>query len=102
MDNNENEENFEGEVVTLEYPFEWTKGETISEIKLPRPKAFHVRGINFKKIEDQDADEILKFVQRLSGHPPKFVDKIDIMDIQKIATVVSGFLDSGPETGQTP
>lgn len=94
-----NDENIEGETITLEYPFEWAE-ENISEIFIPRPKAFHIRGLNFKKIEGGDGDEVLKLIQKLTGHPPKFVDKIDIADFQKMGEVIAGFFPESPQTGK--
>ena len=91
------------QVIELTYPFEWdNQDEKITEIEIPRPKAKHIRGMNFKKIESGDADEVLKLIQKLTGHPPKLIDRLDIIDIQKIGDVISSFLDSGPAIGQTP
>ena len=87
-------------IVTLEYPFTWREGEEITEIDLPRPKAMHIRGLNFKKIENGDADEILKLIQKLTGQPPKWVDKIDLADIIQLADKIQDFLPNGPQAGK--
>lgn len=83
--------------VKLEYPFEWAEGETISEVEIPRPKAFHMRGINVKRLESE-TDEMFKLLQKLLGQPPKFLDRMDFVDVQKIMEVVEGFLQNGPSS----
>lgn len=87
--------------VTLDFPFDWTEGETISEIEIPRPKAIHMRGLNVKRLESE-TDEMFKLIQKLIGQPPKFLDKMDFSDILKIKTVVEDFLQPGaPSAGET-
>ena len=87
--------------VTLDFPFEWTEGETISEIEIPRPKAHHMRGLNVKRLET-DTDEMFKLLQKLIGQPPKFLDRIDFQDITKMMKVVEGFLQPGPSLDSEP
>lgn len=86
-------------VVKLDHPFTWAD-EQVTEISVPRPKAFHMRGINIKRLESE-TDEMFKLVQKLLGQPPKYLDQFDFVDVQKIMEVVSGFLDNGPTTGNT-
>lgn len=90
----------ESVTVTLDFPFDWTEGEKITQVEIPRPKAFHMRGLNVKRLESE-TDEMFKLVQKLLGQPPKFLDKMDFADVQKIMEVVSGFLPSGPKDGKT-
>lgn len=85
----------ESVTVTLDFPFEWDGDRKVETIEIPRPKAFHMRGLNVKKLET-DTDEMFKLLQKLIGEPPRFLDKIDFADITKMMGVVEGFLSSGP------
>ena len=88
-------------IVTLQHPFKWADDQgDVTEITVFRPKVFHMRGIDFKKL-DGNMDEMLKLVHKLTGHPPKFLDKIDFTDLEKIIEVITGFLDSGQKSGSS-
>lgn len=88
--------------VKLDFPFEWTEGEQVTEVEIPRPRAFHMRGLDAKKLES-DIDEQFKLLQKLLGQPAKFLDKMAFSDAQKLMEAVQSFLPSGaPATGQTP
>lgn len=89
------------EIVKLQFPFQWEPDvPEITEIEIPRPKVQHVRGINLTQLEN-DSDELLKLVQKLTNKSPRFLDKIDMIDMMKIIEVVRGFLQSSPPTGGT-
>ena len=88
----------ESVTVKLDFPFDWTEGETITEIEIPRPKASHMRGLNVKRLESE-TDEMFKLIQKLIVQPPKFLDKIDFSDFTKIMKVVEDFLQPGAELG---
>jgi len=90
--------------VALEFPFKWGKGDdadTITSVKVPRIKAFHMRGINGKALENGNMDEVLKLIQKLLGESVTFINAIDMADIQVIGGVLSDFLPDGPATGGT-
>lgn len=89
--------NTETKTIKLKHPFEWGD-ETISEIELPRPKAGHMRGLNVKRLQEE-TDEMFKLVQKLLNQPPKFLDRMDFVDVQTIMEAVGDFLPSGPATG---
>lgn len=91
----------QGTKVQLKHPFKFGETREITEILIPRPKAKHIRGINFNKLGSGDADEILKLIQRLTGESTKFVDMIDLEDVLTIGEVVEDFLPNTPATGTT-
>lgn len=87
--------------VTLDFPFEWTEGNIVSEIEIPRPKAHHMRGLNVKRLESE-TDEMFKLLQKLIGQPPKFIDRLDFQDFTKIMKVVEDFLQPGDSSDSEP
>lgn len=87
--------------VELSHPIQWGENKVYEKFTITRPKAKHMRGVNFKKIEEQDGSEILKLIEKLSGEPPSVVDRLDLTDVMKIAEVIQVFLPSGPETGKS-
>lgn len=87
--------------IELKHPFDFGENRHISKFTIQRPKAIHMRGVNFQKIEDKEGDEILKLIHKLSGEPPRVVDRLDLSDVMAIMEVVQAFLPSGPESGPT-
>lgn len=84
----------------LEAPFKYGD-ETITEVEIPRVRAVHMRGINGKKVESGDMDELLKLVQKLLFKPTKYIDSLDMVDVMTIGEVVGYFLSNGPKAGGT-
>jgi len=86
-------------IIPLDYPFQYGD-EQITDIQIPRIKAHHMRGINGKKLDDGDIEEMLKLIQALVGKGRKYIDNIDMVDIQTIGAVLQDFFPNGPTTGK--
>lgn len=82
-----------GRTVTLQDPFEWA-GEQVTEIEVPRPMVFHMRGLNTKRLSEE-TDEMFKLLQKLLGVIPKYMDKLSFADSMELLGVVNDFLPSG-------
>lgn len=72
--------------------------ETISVIKIRRPKAK-----DFRSITDMTKpfSSMLDFAASLADLPPAAIDMVDVDDVPEIVSVVSGFLEKFPVIGKT-
>lgn len=86
-----------GRIVQLQDPFKYGD-DTITEIEVPKPMVYHMRGLNVKKLQE-DTEEMARFLQKLLTQPPKFVDKISFADFQELMDVANDFLQPGQPTG---
>ncbi len=46
------------------------------------------------------AEDLLTMISRLTGQPNQVVNKLSVSDFQEVAAMVSGFMDSSPDSDQ--
>lgn len=83
--------------LSLEEPYLFGS-ETISEIKIRRPK-----GKDYKKMPaglEDNPGVLLDWAAHLSGHPEVVFDEMDCVDVNRVLEVVGGFFDTGQKTGE--
>ena len=85
--------------VTLSEPIQWGS-ETIKELKIPTPKAKHIRGL--KMSDGMSSDEMLTLLSRLTNMTDGQIDELSITDVLTVSEVLSDFLEDTPKTGNTP
>lgn len=85
--------------VKLFMPIQYGKEELITEIRLIRPKAKHLKNIRLK---DMGFGDIMNLLSKLSGHAPSVLDELDMVDFNQLGGVIEGFLDNSGTSGKTP
>lgn len=80
--------------ILLETPVQWGS-DLVSELRVRRP-----RGKDMRAMRDQSADGALKFAGRLTEHPDKFIDELDVSDVARLLDVVTGFLPESLRAGE--
>ena len=73
--------------------------ETINQITLQKPKAKHLKGLNLQNLK---FDDFLVIISNLSDMPTSQVEEMGLEDTFDLVDVVTGFLDNGQGTGNTP
>lgn len=86
-------------IVLLKYPIEWGT-ETISEVKLRRPKGKDIKGMTLSG-SGVGLDELVRLSGKLGAIEPAVLDKMDAVDVMEVVGAVANFFDSGPEIGKT-
>lgn len=71
--------------------------ETITELKITRPKGKHLRSMPM----DPNVGDFLDLAGKLTGYPPSVMDELDAEDVTQVAEAVEAFLDGGQKTGSS-
>jgi hypothetical protein len=80
---------------TLVAPFEFA-GEMIAELHFRKPMAKDFREV---PIEMKSVGDLLNLAGSLCGQPPAVIDRLSFEDLQGVSALVSGFMLTGPATG---
>ena len=86
-------------IVQLKYPIEWGS-ETISEVKLRRPKGKDIKGLTISG-SGVGLDELVRLAGKLGTLEPGLLDMMDAVDVMEVVGKVADFFDTGPETGKS-
>lgn len=73
--------------------------ENIEELRLKKPKARHIKHLNFDNITFED---LLMVGSKVSGEPMSVIDELCIEDTMEVVGVIGDFLPSMEKTGKTP
>lgn len=84
--------------IKLEYPFDWGKDESVTEIIVER----RLRAGDFKGISANDLkfDDMMKLAAKVTGQSRSFIEATDSIDFFKLTEVINTFLSNTPETGE--
>jgi len=82
--------------IELSEPIEWGKDNTITELKLRRPKGKDLKNLS----SEPTMGELLSVAQRCAGVPKTVMDDLDGADAMEVVEVIGDFLDSGQKTGR--
>lgn len=84
--------------VELKYPIQFGS-EQINEIKIPRIKAKHLKGVDIKDFSKQDT--LMKIIGNLGALTPAQVGELDWEDEMKIVEVLLDFLGGSQAIGKS-
>jgi hypothetical protein len=85
-------------VHTLEYPIQWGKDETITEIEINRRlKAKDLKGLPASSAIKME--HMIQLISRITAKPSALIEELDTNDLFVLTEVVMSFLPAGPETG---
>lgn len=91
--------------VKLSTPVQWLQGTVVEELTLT-PRVRDLK--NFKMTTLPGGGMVIEPYAlasvglRMAGMPEAFLDKMSIADMNEVASVVLGFLNQPPRTGDTP
>jgi len=68
-------------IVKLDSPIQFGS-ESIAEITLRKPVAGDLKGFPLK---DQEVDDVLNLISKLSAQPASVIEKLDVEDFMKVA-----------------
>lgn len=84
--------------IELAHPLEFG-GEEIRELRIRRPKAKDLKGLN---LENLTGDVVIELLARLTELPAKVIEDLDWEDLGPAMEVVEGFFGaSRPAAGKT-
>jgi hypothetical protein len=88
--------------LALKKPIAMGESLTIAELTFREEVvAGDLRGLKVQSLADPLMDDLLKIASRLTGQPEVVMSKLGMADLAEVVTLVSGFLNAGPETGTT-
>jgi hypothetical protein len=72
--------------------------EKISELKLVKPKAKHIKRL---KLDGLTMEDMLSLGGRLAGQPPSVIDELCMEDTFALSGVIESFLPASDTVGKT-
>ncbi len=89
--------------LTLKKPIQLGEGPAITELVFREEViSGDLRGLKVQSLADPLLDDLLKIAGRLSAQPDVVMNRLSMTDLAEVVTLVTGFLNAGPETGTTP
>jgi hypothetical protein len=83
-------------VYVLDEPVQYGS-ETITELRLIKPRAKHIRNFG----TNQTVGDMLDLVGKLARQPKSFIDELSASDALKLSELVGSFLQGSARTGET-
>ncbi len=79
----------------LEYPVSVGKGDPVYELSFRR-----LRASDFKKLPDDDGDQQIALLARITSQPRSTIEELDGADFKAAGEIMKGFLKSSRPTGE--